>query len=160
MKWPIFTSMKGNFLYHLQEGRIPQVLYLFLLAACCFPVVSSPGALLLGLIFSLFIGTPFKDIADKWSVYLLKTSVIGFGFGIDIPVLLIAGQEKIGVTSVFVLGALLTGILLGYLLQIHRLIALLLAAGTAICGGFDIVAVVYVMKSASGKLSISNSTTI
>src|SRR3546814_2428563 len=94
--------MKGNVRYHLKEGRNPQVLYLFLLAACCFPVVSAPGALLLGLIFSLFIGTPFKDIADKWSVYLLKTSVIGFGFGIDIQVLLIAGKENIGVTSAFV----------------------------------------------------------
>src|SRR3546814_1969679 len=96
MKGPIFTSMKGNVRYHLKEGRNPQVLYLFLLAACCFPVVSAPGALLLGLIFSLFIGTPFKAIADKWSVYLLKTSVIGFGFGIDIKVLLLAGKENIG----------------------------------------------------------------
>src|SRR3546814_8445363 len=150
--------MKGNVRYHLKEGRNPQVLYLFLLGSFFFPFVFAPGALLFGLIFSLFIGTTFKDIADKWSVYLLKTSVIGFVFGIDIQVLLIAGKENIGVTSAFVLGALITGILLGYLFKINRMIALLIAVGTAICGGSAIAAVGSAMKADSGQLSISTST--
>src|SRR3546814_19707955 len=99
-------------------------------------------------------------MADKWSVYLIKPSVIGFGFGIDIQVLLIAGKENIGVTSAFVLGALITGILLGYLFKIKRMIALLIAVGHAICGGSAITAVVSALAADSGQLSLSPCTII
>jgi uncharacterized integral membrane protein (TIGR00698 family) len=135
-----------------------QALYLLLLIICCFPFISSSWALLLGLMFSLLIGTPFKAHVDKWGSYLLKTSVIGLGFGINMQSLLKAGKENIGTTTIFVLGVLLVGILLGLCLKIDRMTALLISVGTAICGGSAIAAIGSALKASPGQLSISTGT--
>ena len=95
---------------------------------------------------------------SKWSGLLLKASVIGFGFGIDIHVLLNAGKENIGITGGFVLGALAIGILLGTLLKIDKITALLISAGTAICGGSAIAAVGSTVKANPDQLSIATGT--
>lgn len=150
--------MEGKISQSFIAGRNQQVLYLLVLIICCFPFVSSSGALLLGLIFSLLIGTPFKSHVDKWGGYLLKASVIGLGFGINIHVLLKAGKENVGMTTIFVLGVLLAGILMGVLLKIDKMTALLISVGTAICGGSAIAAVGSAMKANSAQLSISTGT--
>jgi uncharacterized integral membrane protein (TIGR00698 family) len=138
--------------------KTQQLLYLVLFAICCFPFISSSWALSLGLIFSLLIGTPFKAYADKWGGYLLKISVIGLGFGIDMHSLLKAGKENIGTTTIFVLGVLLVGILLGLCLKIDRMTSLLISVGTAICGGSAIAAIGSAMKASPSQLSISTGT--
>lgn len=150
--------MKGKIYRFQNNSRYPQILYILLLLICCFPFVSASCALLLGLVASALIGTPFKNLINKWSSILLKASVIGFGFGIDIHVLLNAGKENIGMTAGFVLGALAIGILLGVLLKIDKTIALLISVGTAICGGSAIAAVGSTVKANSDQLSIATGT--
>lgn len=121
-------------------------------------MISAATALVLGLLFSLLIGTPFKDLITKWSGYLLKASVIGFGFGINIHTLLDAGKENIGITAGFVFGALAVGIILGMFLRIDKITALLVSVGTAICGGSAIAAVGSTVKADSDQLSIATGT--
>jgi uncharacterized integral membrane protein (TIGR00698 family) len=154
----IFTPMESKIYRYVIRGEKQQVLYLLLLFICCFPFMSASWALLLGLIFSLLIGTPFKENVDKWGTYLLKASVIGLGFGINVQVLLKAGRENVGMTTAFVFGILLIGIILGVFLKIDKTIALLIAVGTAICGGSAIAAVGSAMKANSNQLSISTGT--
>jgi uncharacterized integral membrane protein (TIGR00698 family) len=135
-----------------------QALYLLLLIICCFPVISSSWALLFGLMFSMLIGTPFKAQVDRWGSYLLKATVIGLGFGINMHTLLKAGKENVGTTTLFVLGVLLVGILLGLFLKIDKMTSLLISVGTAICGGSAIAAIGSAMKATSSELSISTGT--
>ncbi|ANH79827.1 hypothetical protein A8C56_01520 [Niabella ginsenosidivorans] len=150
--------MKGKIYRFQNNSRYPQLLYILLLLTCCFPFVSASCALLLGLLASVLMGAPFKNLMNKWSGILLKASVIGFGFGIDIHVLVHAGRENIGVTAGFVLGALAIGILLGALLKIDKTIALLISVGTAICGGSAIAAVGSTVKANSDQLSVATGT--
>lgn len=126
-----------------------------LIIVCLFPFISSTWALLLGLFFALIIGNPLVDFTNQWGGYLLKISVIGLGFGINIQVLLKAGQQNIGTTTIFVLIALGGGILLGKLLKLDSKITLLIASGTAICGGSAIAAIGSVIRADSNQLSVS-----
>jgi uncharacterized integral membrane protein (TIGR00698 family) len=110
---------------------------------------------MLGLLFALLWGNPFEKQSGKWGGYLLKTSVIGLGFGINIQVLLKSSQQNVGMTTLFVLGVLGIGFLLGRLLKIDHVTGLLIAVGTAICGGSAIAAVGSVLKADSDQLSMS-----
>jgi len=150
--------MKGKVYRFQSSSRYLLIFYSLLLVICCFPFVSAATALVLGLLFSLLIGTPYKDLITKWSGYLLKASVIGFGFGINIQTLLDAGKENIGMTAGFVFGALAAGIALGIFFKIDKVTALLVAVGTAICGGSAIAAVGSTVKADSDQLSIATGT--
>ncbi|AQG79915.1 YeiH family protein [Spirosoma montaniterrae] len=132
-----------------------KALYVFTAVVCFLPVITSSGSLLLGLAFALIVGNPFKEQAGRWGGYLLKASVIGLGFGINMHVLIKAGQANIGTTTIFVLSVLALGLLLGRLLGIDRLTGLLVAVGTAICGGSAIAAVGSVMKANPSQLSMA-----
>lgn len=153
-----FTAMESKIYRYVTDEGNQQIFYLLLLLLCCSPFISASGALLMGLVFSLLIGTPSKETVNKWSAFLLKVSVIGLGFGINIQVLLKSGRENIGMTTGFVFTVLLVGILIGLFLKIDKVIALLIAVGTAICGGSAIAAVGSAMKVNSNKLSISTGT--
>lgn len=134
------------------------LLFFFLALVCCVPsFISSSIALLLGIIFAISFGNnfSFKAQTSTWGGYLLKSSVIGLGFGINFKVLLEAGINNMATTAFFVFGAMVIGLALGRLLKIDKKIALLVSAGTAICGGSAIAAVGSVVKADADQLSIS-----
>lgn len=131
------------------------ILYIFLAALCGFPFINASTALGLGFLFSVLLGNPVSAYSGQLGGYLLKLSVIGLGFGINIQVLLSAGQENIGITAIFVVGVLGAGLLLGQLLHIERITATLISVGTAICGGSAIAAVGSILKANPNQLSIT-----
>ena len=136
--------------------RKQNFLFLFLIFICLIPsFINASVALLMGLAFAFIIGNQNPSQTSVWGSYLLKTSVIGLGFGINISVFLRAGKENIGITAFFVLGALGIGILIGKFLKIDKKIVLLISTGTAICGGSAIAAVGSVIKADANQLSIS-----
>ena len=134
---------------------IRKATYLALAAACFWPGVTSSWALLAGLLFALVVGNPFIKQTAQWGSYLLKASVVGLGFGINSEVLLRAGQANLGTTTVFVLGALGAGLLLGNWLGLDRITSVLISVGTAICGGSAIAAVGSVLRAAPAQLSMA-----
>ncbi len=132
------------------------IVFIIFAILCCIPkLLNSSWALLLGLVYALIFGNSFKEKTNQWGGYLLKTSVIGLGFGINIGVLLKAGKENIGSTAFFVVLVLGLGFVIGKLLKIDKKISLLISAGTAICGGSAIAAVGSVIKADSSQLSVS-----
>jgi uncharacterized integral membrane protein (TIGR00698 family) len=135
--------------------KAKQILYGLLALGCCWPAVSSSGALLLGLLFAALLGTPTNVPSNQWGGYLLKASVIGLGFGIDMQTLLEAGRQNVGITTVFVLGVLGAGFVLTKLLRLDRITGLLIAVGTAICGGSAIAAVGSVLRANAQQLSMA-----
>lgn len=135
-----------------------RILLLFLALVCCVPsFISSSIALMLGIVYAISIGKSIslKAQTSTWGGYLLKSSVIGLGFGINFNVLLATGKNNIGTTAFFVFGAMTIGLALGKLLRIDKKIALLISSGTAICGGSAIAAVGSVIKADANQLSIS-----
>lgn len=118
--------------------------------------VSSPVALLLGLIFALTCGKVYPDFNKTMSKKMLQYSVIGLGFGMNIYKALESGAEGMLFTIVSVFGTLLLGWVIGRkLLGVDKESSYLISSGTAICGGSAIAAVGPVIKAKAESMSVA-----
>lgn len=118
--------------------------------------VTSPIALLIGLLFALIFGKAYPDFNKAMSRRLLQYSVIGLGFGMNIYKCLQSGSEGMAFTVASVFGTLLLGWLIGRkLLRVDSETSYLISAGTAICGGSAIAAVGPTIKAKAESMSVA-----
>jgi len=132
-----------------------KIIFIAALLACLTPWISPPIALFMGLVIALTIGHPYLQHNRKATNYLLKISVIGLGFGMNINDAMQAGKQGIMFTVVSILGTILFGVLLGWLLKIEKKTAYLVSSGTAICGGSAIAAIAPVIQADERSISVS-----
>ncbi|HEY0177339.1 MAG TPA: putative sulfate exporter family transporter [Pedobacter sp.] len=132
-----------------------KVIFILLALCCLLPFMSPPLALVLGLILAQLIDHPFLELNHKATNLLLKVSVIGLGFGMNIFSAMQAGKEGILFTIASIFGVLSLGFVLGKLLKTGRKTSFLISAGTAICGGSAIAALSPVMKAGEKEISVS-----
>lgn len=153
----IIATKKGNEDKRFLDKSITTRELIFLLAVvlCLSPFITPPLALLMGLIIAQFIGHPYLHLNHKATHILLKISVVGLGFGMNINSAVKAGKEGVLFTIVSIIGTLLTGLLLGKLLKIEKKTSYLISAGTAICGGSAIAAVSPVIKAEEKQISVA-----
>jgi len=142
------------------ESDLPKKKYqkiIFIIAGlfCLTPFVSPPIALLIGLMIALFIGHPYLRFNNRATQILLKISVVGLGFGMNIHSALKAGKAGILFTVVSIIGTLFFGYMLGRILKIEKKTAYLISTGTAICGGSAIAAISPVIKAEEKQISIA-----
>lgn len=118
--------------------------------------VSSPVALLLGIVFALTFGATFEKFTTMMSKKMLQYSVIGLGFGMNVNQALASGKEGMLFTIVSVFGTLVMGWLIGRkLLKVDRETSYLISSGTAICGGSAIAAVGPTIKAKAESMSVA-----
>lgn len=135
-----------------------KLLFWLLLLACCLPMVSAPMALTTGLAFGLMIGNPWKNTTSTWSRRLLQASVVGLGFGINLPVILQTGKDAFLYTAISISFTMLAGWLLGRLFKTPQRTSTLISFGTAICGGSAIAAMAPVIKAESEETGVALAT--
>jgi uncharacterized integral membrane protein (TIGR00698 family) len=135
-----------------------KVLFWSLLAACCLPIVSAPVALVAGLVFGLAVGSPWKNTTTIWSRRLLQASVVGLGFGINLPVILKTGKDAFLYTAISICFTMLAGYLLGRLFKTPLRTSALISFGTAICGGSAIAAMAPVIRAESEETGVALAT--
>jgi len=135
-----------------------KIIFIGCLAMCLMPVISPPVALVLGLVVAQTIKNPFLHLNQKATNLLLKGSVIGLGFGMNMFAALKAGEEGILITIVSIAGVLTAGILLGKWMKIDKKISFLISAGTAICGGSAIAALSPVVIAEEKQISVALAT--
>ena len=92
---------------------------------------------------------------SKATQTLLKISVIGLGFGMNVHSALKAGKAGIFFTVVSIIGTLIFGYILGRVLKIEKKTSYLISTGTAICGGSAIAAISPVIKAEEKQISIA-----
>lgn len=129
-----------------------------LLLICCLPIVSAPMALTAGLVFGLVIGNPWKTTTSTWSRRLLQASVVGLGFGINLPVILKISKDAFLYTVISISFTMLAGWLLGRLFKTPQRTSMLISFGTAICGGSAIAAMAPVIKAESEETGVALAT--
>jgi uncharacterized integral membrane protein (TIGR00698 family) len=129
---------------------------LFFLTAL--PLVSSPLALIAGFLFSFIFGNPLPALTSKFSKLLLKLSVVGLGFGVNIVQVIEVGKNSILLTLVSISATIALGVLLGRILGIPKNTRILLSFGTAICGGSAIAAMAPVIKAKDDEIAVSLAT--
>lgn len=131
------------------------VLFLALALLCFWPQINAPLALLIGVIFANTFGNPFPDSSSKWVKYLLQTSIVGMGFGMNINEALQAGKDGFILTILTILAVFLLGYLLQKVLKLDSIISFLISTGTAICGGSAIAAVAPLSGAKEKQISIA-----
>lgn len=132
-----------------------QVIFLLAICVCLSGIISPPIALLLGLIVSQTIGHPFISLNQKATGTLLKVSVIGLGFGMNLHHAIAAGKEGLVFTILSIVITLLAGWLLGKWLKVESKTSYLISSGTAICGGSAIAAVSSIIKANEKQMSVA-----
>lgn len=117
--------------------------------------ITAPVALLAGLIFAFTLANPYPKFNKKSSKYLLQVSVVALGFSMNVNESLKSGADGMMFTVVSVIGVMVLGVFLGYLMHIRRKTSYLISSGTAICGGSAIAAVGPVLKADSDEMAVS-----
>ncbi len=132
-----------------------KIFFILLAASCATPWVSPPFALLGGFLFTLLWGNPFPSLNGKLTSLLLKTSIVGLGFGINMGQALQVGAEGFWLTLSSISLTLVAGYFIGKRIGLKRKPAYLISSGTAICGGSAIAAVAPVVKASEEEISTS-----
>lgn len=118
--------------------------------------VTSPIALLLGIVFALTFGATYEKFTKLMSKKMLQYSVIGLGFGMNVNQALASGREGMLFTIVSVFGTLAIGWLIGRkILKVDSQTSYLISSGTAICGGSAIAAVGPTIKAKAESMSVA-----
>lgn len=105
------------------------------------PFVSPGAALLLGVTIALALGNPLRHVSKTLSPRFLAIAVIGLGAGMNLHNIVQAGIDGFAYTAIGIAFALGAGLILGRLFKVGAALSLLIASGTAICGGSAIAAV-------------------
>jgi uncharacterized integral membrane protein (TIGR00698 family) len=120
---------------------VTRILFVGLAGLMLVPGMSPAVALAAGAALALTLGNPFPYLTRRGAPLLLKTSVVGLGFGMTLGMLARAGAMGVVATTTVVLGTLALGLWLGRVLRVPAETSLLIASGTGVCGGSAIAAV-------------------
>lgn len=132
-----------------------RILFFVIAAVCFLPWISPAIALAIGLVTAQLIGNPFKEISAKAVNWLLKISVVGLGFGMNVFSALKAGEDGFLFTIASIITTISLGLLIGKYFCIDKKISQLISSGTAICGGSAISAISPIINADSKQISIS-----
>ena len=130
-------------------------LFILMCLICLLTSLSSPFALLSGIVLAILLGNPFLHQAQKATGILLKLSVIGLGFGMSLHQAIDASQEGFLLTLGSIVFTLALGTVMAIRMGISRHTGQLIASGTAICGGSAIAAVAPVIKAPHRDISVA-----
>ncbi|MEP3385389.1 MAG: putative sulfate exporter family transporter [Flavobacteriaceae bacterium] len=119
--------------------------------------ISPALALAMGMVLGIF------KIADQGAVQssagfqkiLLQLSVVGLGFGIHMNEAIEVGSNSFFITLVTIVCTFIIAFAIGKMLKSERITTILVASGTAICGGSAIAAVSPSLKANSSQTSVS-----
>lgn len=134
---------------------IPGIILLLGTFFCLSPWASPPVALLLGIICAQLFDHPFMHLGHKVSALLLKTSVVGLGFGVNFNNAVKAGSDGFVATVVSIAFTLLLGYIFGKLFTVEKKTSYLISTGTAICGGSAIAAIAPVIDAEENEVSVA-----
>ena len=135
--------------------RLKSILFLAAGAACLWPAVTAPVALAAGIVFALVVGNPFAAQVARGSGLLLKSCMVGLGFGLPLATVISAGATGLWVTGLGAASIVACGLLLARAFALDSHCGGLISAGTAICGGSAIAAVAPVIGARSEAISMS-----
>lgn len=140
---------------HILSLSVRKIIFVVATLVCLLPVITPSIALLLGLIMVQLMENPYQHITHKATNWLLKISVVGLGFGMNVFSAIKAGKEGILFTVASITIVFIAGTLVGKFFKTDKKTSLLISAGTAICGGSAIAAISPVIKAGEKQISVA-----
>ena len=148
----LIISKSNIYINHLMLNKY---IFFVIIILCFTPFFSPPLALLAGIAFSIILKNPFQKNTKKATSYLLQSSIVCLGFGMNLFKSLQTGKEGIFFTIITVFGVLALGIVVGKILKVESKLTYLISVGTSICGGSAIAAISPIIKADNQEISIS-----
>ena len=134
---------------------INKSIFLLAIALCIMPFMDPPLALLLGFIIAQTIDHPFQKESHAATNWLLKSSIVLLGFGMNLHKALDAGKTGFVFTIFSILLTFIVGWFFGKRLGVDSKTSFLISSGTAICGGSAIAAVSPIVQANEREMSVS-----
>lgn len=119
------------------------------------PFVAPPVALALGAFIGLCVGNPDAERTQRLSPKLLAASVVGLGAGVNLADVASVGAHGALLTLGTVAACLALGALGARLLRVEPQVAILVAVGTAICGGTAIAAMIPIVRARRDQATVA-----
>ncbi len=129
------------------------LIFFTLALVCLFPVISSPIALVIGFTLATLGLVPQQINTALITKKLLAYSIVGLGFGINLPQAIAVSSNNLGIIICSIFATLLLGLVMTRGLKIKPKMGHLIASGTAICGGSAIAAVAPAIDANSDETS-------
>lgn len=133
----------------------PTILLLVGILLAATGLLSPPLALAAGLVYGIVLTHPHPEQSANLARFLLKASVVGLGFGMNLQELIKTGSSGFVYTAVGITFAMIVGTLLGRTFRVGKTQSLLICAGTAICGGSAIAAIAPVVNANEEEMAVS-----
>ncbi len=127
-------------------------------AAPAIPAIPGWAALLAGVALALTLGNPWSARTKALTPRLLALSVVGLGAGMNLVQVAKVGLAGFGYTLIGISATLAFGLWLGRRLAVSDDTAVLIAVGTAICGGSAIAAAAPAIRARDESVSIALAT--
>ncbi len=138
--------------------EIRKIFFLVLVVVCLLPVVTTVYGLVAGILFSLLLENPWPRQSALWSKKLLQASVVGLGFGLSLGEVWQVGKSSVVYTIIGIGLTLAIGAFIGRCLRTAPRTSMLIAFGTAICGGSAIAAMSPVIGSKDEETAVALAT--
>jgi uncharacterized integral membrane protein (TIGR00698 family) len=140
----------------LNIEQIGKNLFYIILATCLTPLMSAPLALLTGIMFAtLEAGIPSGIDSGKLTKYILQIAVVLIGFSMDLSQVIETSKTGFWMTITSVTLTMTIGIMLSRIFKVEKKTGLLIACGTAICGGSAIAAIAPLIAANKNQISFS-----
>jgi uncharacterized integral membrane protein (TIGR00698 family) len=134
---------------------VPAALFVLAVLFALTPFASPGLALAVGLALALSLGNPWPAATKRLTRPLLQASVVLLGFGTNLLAVLVAARHGLLIAAATIALTFLLGAWLRRILWIESKTAMLLSAGTAICGGSAIAAVGLATGAAEAEMSVA-----
>lgn len=120
-------------------------------------LVSAPIALLVGIIVGLFQlpDEGFLNTSSSIQKFLLQATVVGLGFGINVTDAIEVGSQSLLISLVTIISTFLIAFGIRQLIGSEKKLTMLIASGTAICGGSAIAAISPTIKANAAQTSVA-----
>lgn len=130
------------------------VLYYIIPFLCLMPFFTAPIALASGILLTLFkVEKPYE--IKKYTSKILQWSIVLMGFGMSLEKVIETSQTGVLLTAASVILTFFFGLALGYLYKVERNTTMLIASGTAICGGSAIAAVSPIIDAKNNQITFA-----
>jgi uncharacterized integral membrane protein (TIGR00698 family) len=118
------------------------------------PFFTAPIALASGILLTLFkLEKPYE--IKKYTSKILQWSIVLMGFGMSLEKVIETSQTGVLLTAASVILTFFFGLALGYLYKVDKNTTMLIASGTAICGGSAIAAVSPIIDAKNNQITFA-----
>lgn len=139
----------------LKQNPIVILIFAIFAISAMLQWISTPVALLAGILTSQIFGNPFAEIQAKLVKIFLQTAIVGLGLGMNFNSIVEVGKNGFFLSVFSISITFIAGYFMAKLFGLEKKLTHLISSGTAICGGSAIAAISPIIKANQNQMSMA-----